>query len=64
VTEPLLLSVRDAARRLGVGRDFTYRLVREGRLAHLSVGRRMLIPVAALERWIEEELANQEAEAG
>jgi excisionase family DNA binding protein len=55
VTEPLLVSVRDAARRLGIGRDACYRLVHEGRLPHLQIGRRVLVPVAALVRFVEGE---------
>jgi len=62
--EPLLITVREAARRLGLGRDATYELVRSGRLASLSIGRKRLVPVSELERWVEAELANGEAEAG
>lgn len=53
--EPLLVSVREAARRLGLGRDSCYALVHEGRLASLTVGRRLLVPVVALEKFIERE---------
>jgi excisionase family DNA binding protein len=53
--EPLLLSVRDAARRLNIGRDCCYSLVREGRLRSISVGNRRLIPKAELEAFIERE---------
>lgn len=55
MTAPLLLSVRDAARELGIGRDSAYGLVREGRLRSISVGRRILIPRAELERFVERE---------
>lgn len=51
----LLVSVRDAARELGIGRDSAYALVREGRLRSISVGRRILVPRAELERFIERE---------
>jgi excisionase family DNA binding protein len=54
--DPLLVSVREAARRLGIGRDACYALVKEGRLGHLKVGRRVRVPVAALERFIDSEL--------
>lgn len=55
MSEPLLLGVRDAARRLGIGRDVCYQLVREGRLRAVRVGRRILIPRAELERFVERE---------
>jgi excisionase family DNA binding protein len=62
MTDPLLVPVREAARRLSLGRDTTYRLVGEGRLPSLSVGRRRLVPVTSLARFIEAELARAEAE--
>jgi excisionase family DNA binding protein len=53
--EPLLLSVREASRRLGLGRDATYAAVREGRLRALRVGRRLYVPVAELAAFVERE---------
>jgi excisionase family DNA binding protein len=55
VTEPLLISVREAATRLGIGRDLAYKLVAEGRLRSLSLGRRVLVPVVELERFVASE---------
>jgi excisionase family DNA binding protein len=56
VSEPLLVSVREAARRLGIGRDTAYALVREGRLRSISVaGRKRLVPVAELQAFVERE---------
>jgi excisionase family DNA binding protein len=63
VDEPLLLPVRDAARRLGLGRDATYAAIRERRLRALRVGRRLLVPAAELEAFVERELERAE-EAG
>jgi excisionase family DNA binding protein len=56
--EPLLLSVREAARALGTGRDNTYQLIREGRLhaVHVS-GRKILVPRAELTAFVERESA-------
>lgn len=51
----LLVSVRDAARELGIGRDSAYALVREGRLRSISVGRRILVPRTELEAFVERE---------
>lgn len=52
---PLLLSVRDAARQLGIGRDTCYELVRCGRLRSVAIGRRRLIPFRELEAFAERE---------
>ena len=51
----LLLSVRDAAHELGIGRDTAYQLVREGRLRSIAVGRKRLIPRAELAAFIDRE---------
>lgn len=56
MTEPLLLSVREAAKAAGIGRDSMYALVREGRIRSVSVRSKRLIPRSELERWIEREL--------
>ena len=60
MTEPLLVGVKDAARMAGVGRDWFYSAVREGRVRSLRVGRRRLIPVTELKAWIARELDNVE----
>jgi excisionase family DNA binding protein len=62
VNEPLLLPVREAARRLGIGRDRCYELVRRGELRAVAVGRRRLIPRSELEVWIARQLEGAEAE--
>jgi len=59
--ETLLVSVREAARELGLGRDSTYSLVRVGRLRSVRVGRRVLVPRAELEAFVVRE-AGSEAE--
>ena len=56
MTEPLLVGFREAARRLGIGRDATYTAVREGRIRSLSVGRRVLIPVRELDDFVAREV--------
>jgi excisionase family DNA binding protein len=53
---PLLISVREAAQLLGIGRDSAYALVRERRLPTIRIGRRLLVPRGALERWVEREM--------
>jgi excisionase family DNA binding protein len=53
VSERLLLSPKEAARMLAVGRNQLYEWVHDGTLPSLRVGRRILIPVVALERFAE-----------
>jgi excisionase family DNA binding protein len=61
----LLLSP-DKARRLAdppIGRDAMYELLRNGRIRSVSIGRKRLIPVAEMCRWIETELENHGVES-
>jgi excisionase family DNA binding protein len=59
MTEPLLVSVREAAVRLGLGRDTCYDLVRSGRIHSVAVGgRKRLVPVAELSAFVERESSN------
>lgn len=48
----LLFSVAEAAKLLGISRNLAYDLVREGRLPHIRLGRRVLVPRFALEQWV------------
>ena len=45
---PLVLSVEEAARLLGISRTLAYDLARRGGLPSIRLGRRIVIPVAAL----------------
>jgi excisionase family DNA binding protein len=60
VSETLLLTVRQAAALLGVGRDATYQLVRSGRLRSVAVGRKRFVPRAECERFVEREVEGGE----
>jgi excisionase family DNA binding protein len=51
----LLLTVPEAARLLRISRNLCYELVAQGRLPHVRLGRRILIPRHGLEAWIERE---------
>jgi excisionase family DNA binding protein len=57
MSEPLLLPAKDAFRLIGVGRDAGYRLVAEGRIRALRMGRRVLIPRTECEAFVEREAA-------
>lgn len=48
----MLVSINDAAKLLGLGRSTIYRLLREGKLEFLKIGRRTLIPAASLEQLV------------
>lgn len=50
--EKQALSVADAAKQLGICRTLAYRLVRDGTIPSVRLGRRVLIPVAALEEML------------
>ncbi len=50
---PLLLSVPEAARLLGVGVTFGWMLVHNGDVPSVRLGRRVLVPRADLERLVD-----------
>lgn len=50
---PLLLSVRDAARLLGVSPRHLHTLTHRGEVPHVRLGHRVLYPVARLMAYIE-----------
>jgi excisionase family DNA binding protein len=44
-----LISVKEAARLIGVPRSYAYELVASGHLASVRLGRRVLVPVSAID---------------
>lgn len=52
VPEPLLLSVPEAAEVLRIHRATVFALLRDGDLESIQIGRRRLIPLAAIHRFI------------
>lgn len=50
---PLLLTVVEAARLLGVGRSTAYELLASGELESVHIGRSRRVPVAAVENYVE-----------
>lgn len=52
--EPVAVRVDEAGRRLGVGRDKVYQLLRMGLLEGRKLGKATLIPVAGIERFLSQ----------
>ena len=50
----LTLSVEEAAKVLGIGRNLCYDRVKTGEIPAIKIGRRLLVPKAALEKLLEE----------
>lgn len=47
---PLVISINDTAKVLGVGRSSIYGLMKEGRLESIKIGRRTLLTTASINR--------------
>jgi excisionase family DNA binding protein len=52
-TRRLTMSVEEAAEALGISRALAYEAIQRGQLSFVRIGRRVLIPKAALERLLE-----------
>lgn len=48
----LLLTVEEAAQHLGIGRSLAWRLVRQGALPSVRLGRLVRVPQLVLDEWI------------
>lgn len=49
----LTFTVHETADALGLSVSITYRLIRDGRLPAIRIGRRWVVPRRALEHWLE-----------
>ena len=49
----LVYSVAEAGERLGLSRGLMYEAIRTGQIPSIRIGRRILIPCAALDRLLE-----------
>ena len=52
--DKLTLSVGEAAKLLGIGRNLAYDRVKTGEIPVIKIGRRLLVPRRALEKLLEE----------
>ena len=57
-----VMTVEEAAEYLRIGRGHAYEMVREGRIPSLRMGRRILIPVSALQRLLDKALKEETLE--
>lgn len=53
-SERLTYSVREAAELLGLSKNSAYQACLKGEIPHLKIGKRILIPVAQLDRMLNE----------
>jgi excisionase family DNA binding protein len=54
---PATISVEEAGRRLGIGRNSAYEAARRREIPVIKIGRRLLVPIAALDRMLSGEAA-------
>ena len=47
------ISITEAAKVLGVGRNQAYEAARRGEIPTIRIGKRLIVPVAALERMLQ-----------
>jgi len=52
--ERLTLSIESTAKILGIGRNLCYDKVKTGEIPVIKIGRRLLVPKAALEKLLEQ----------
>ncbi len=52
---PHIMTIPEAGRRyFGIGRSAAYEAARRGELPTIRIGRKLLVPIAAVERMLEE----------
>lgn len=56
--ECLTYSIPEVAQVLGVGINLAERLIRNGEIKALKVGRRVIVPKVAVEEWLEKKMQN------
>jgi excisionase family DNA binding protein len=49
-TKRLTMTVQEAAKKLGIGRNQGYEAARNGQIPTIQIGKRLLVPVVALEQ--------------
>jgi excisionase family DNA binding protein len=49
---PHLLAIKQVIYELGIGRTAVYELIKDGKLRTVTIGRRRLVPLAAMDEFI------------
>jgi excisionase family DNA binding protein len=57
--ERLCISVEEMGKRMSISRATAFALVKQKGFPAISLGRRILIPVASLEKWLDAQAASQ-----
>jgi excisionase family DNA binding protein len=52
--EPLVMTVEDAAKLLGISRGLAYELARQGTIPSIRLGRRLVVPRRRLMAFVED----------
>ena len=63
-TEPILITVPEAARRLAIGRTLTYELIATNELPAVRIERSIRVPAEAIDAFVERRLEETERAAG
>lgn len=51
--DPLAISIKDAAKALGLGRTSIYQMIKDGRLEAFKLGRRTLVKTESIRRLVD-----------
>ena len=57
IRSPKTMSITETAKELGIGRNQAYEAARRGEIPVIKIGKRLLVPKAALERMLAGEAA-------
>ena len=60
-SQQYVLSVESAGKRLGLSRPSAYLAVKRGEIPAIRIGRRILVPVAALDKMLESATVGNES---
>lgn len=47
-----VLSVSEMSKKLGIGRNTCYAMIKSGEIQTVRAGRRILVPVSSIQRWL------------
>jgi excisionase family DNA binding protein len=59
VVQPMLLDIGEVAKKLGLGQTKTWELVATGQIFSVRVGKRRLVPVESVEKFVAELIEGQ-----